>query len=385
MNKYLRIGIIGGYGWKNIGDDIQLYNNVRVLKERGYNNLFIFSPHDYIAKLCKVDKVYPSFHNVLKLKDREKIPLLIDRALMIYYKTLNYGKRRVSLSPEEKKFIDVINNIDVLFVSGSGTINTRTLYGLLITIIPCIIAQNLGKKVVLSGQGMLPLNNFVWESLISYTLNKCEKIFIRDFELGKKGLQRINVQMSKIILGIDDAFTTIPKKNEKFKIAPNTVTINVSQFLKPEKYGTFHSLAKRLKKAGYNPLFNYFQTDKKVAEACSKGKFPIYECGHFAEMVGLYYDVVGSIGMRYHSAIFGLAGNHPVVNIYISEYQKGKVRAIRESTKLPYFMIDMKNCTSKSLFDMFEKAMKAQPKVLEEINKEWRKRANLAVKYLDKL
>ncbi len=48
-------------------------------------------------------------------------------------------------------------------------------------------------------------------------------------------------------------------------------------------------------------------------------------------------------------------------------------------------MIDIKNCTGKSLFEMFQKAMKAQPKVLEVINQEWRKRANLAVKYLDKL
>lgn len=384
MNKNKRICIISGHGFHNWGDDAQLYNNVRLLKEKGYKSLFIMSPSSYIAKLCGVKKIYPSFHNVFPKKDNKNTERLLSKALLLYFVSLDYKNRKNLLTPKECQLIEFLSKMYVIFVSGSGTINTRTLRGLLVTLMPCLLAKRFKKRIIFSGQGMLPLDNYKLESFISYVLNQGIHIITRDFELGKKELKRINIDTSKLILGVDDAFTTPPIKTELI-IPENTVAINVSCFIKPNLYNVFYNVAKLLKQKGYNPVFNYFQSDRKAAERCSNKEFPIYSFNSSTELSYFYHNVVGSIGMRYHSAIFGLAGNKPVINIYLDEYQKLKMQAIQEETKIPNFILDGNKLTAEHLFNTFVKALQSQPSFLEEINKNWRQRANLGVELLDQI
>ena len=96
MKKTGIIGIIGGYGFNNWGDDAQLYNNVRLFKKEGYKNLTVMSPNSYIKQLCNC-KVIPSFHKILKLEDRKDTKKLIDKSALIYYVTLDYEKRKYLL------------------------------------------------------------------------------------------------------------------------------------------------------------------------------------------------------------------------------------------------------------------------------------------------
>jgi len=383
MKRNSKIGIIGGYGFHNVGDDMQLYNNVKVLKTNGYKHLFVMSPDNYIADLCNLPKIFPSFHSILKLKHRDNDEWILQKYELLKQGSIDYPKNIKKLSSNMQKMLRFINGLDVLFFSGSGTINTRSLYGLLVMLTPCLIAKNLGKKVILSGQGFLPFENPTLERIIAEILNQCDKIFTRDFEIGKKALNRIGVNQSKVILGIDDAFTTPPSK--KLKLPEKTIAINVSRFIQPNLYKVFYNLAKKLKKEGYNPIFNYFQDDRKVAEGCSQKEFSIYEFEHIADIVDFYYKVTASIGMRYHSTILGLAGGNPTINIYVTDYQKYKISAIQNATGLTNFMINYKDCNATKLYNMIQKAIKYQPAILKKINTNWRKKSNLAIDYLKKL
>lgn len=384
MKKNKKIAIIGGFGWHNWGDDAQLYNNLRILKEKGYKNITVMSPNDYIGKKYGVS-TFPSFHNVFLLDDRKNDKKLLDIATRLYYVSLDYPNRQNLLNQQEKEAFQFLKNIHVLFVSGSGTINTRSLYGLLIMLVPCIISKNLNKIVIMSGQGVLPFEHRLFEAGISYVLNRCDKIYTRDFNLGYNALKRINVDLSKIEKGIDDAFTTPRNSKCSLEIPENTIAINVSHFIKTDMCDTLYKVAFKLKAEGYYPIFNYFQDDKKEAERCSLRDFPIYSFEHPEDLAYFYSKVIASIGMRYHSAIFGIAGEKPTINIYITDYQKYKIKAIQEETKIPNFGIDYKNLTVDNLYNQLKEAIKNQPPFLKIINKNWRKKGNLAIKYLEEI
>ncbi len=388
MDKDKRIGIIsGGAGWYNFGDDAQLYNNIRILQKRGYKSLFVMSPHSYIAKLCNLEKIYPSFHTAFPLKIMRNDKLITEKAIRMYYVSLDYENRKNMLNMEEIKLMDFLSKMYIIFVSGSGTINTRSLYGAVLTLLPCLIAKNFKKRIIYSGQGVLPLNNYKLESLITYALNQSNLIVTRDFKLGVKQLKRININMKKVKLGIDDAFTMPLKYSKKMDILENTIAINVSKFMTKGMEKIFYNLACKIKKNGYNVIFNFFQDEEELIKRVTKEEFPIYNFNNInpEEVAYFYSKVKASIGMRYHSFIFALAGGHPAINIFVNDYQEAKLRAIQEETKLPDFLISELECNVDIIYDMLKKAIETQPKFIEIINENWRHKGNLAIKYIEEI
>ena len=385
MDKNSKILIIGGYGGVNWGDDAQLYNNIRLLKEKGYINLLIMTDKPYIGKLCNC-QITPSFRDTFARNYRKDTKKMMARVELLYKVSLNYDKKKILLSNLEKTLLDSIRNTDVLFFSGSGTINTRHMFGILRVLTPCLIAENFGKKVVLSGQGVTPMENTEMEKYISNILNKVDVIVLRDFQLGKKELERIKVDPKKVVLGIDDAFTTPVEDTGKIKIPKNAIGINISKSIKPEMYETFYLLSKKLQKEGYNVVFNYFHPkDKEEVMKCSKGEFPIVSFEKSTEIAYFYANVIASIGMRYHSAILGLGGDSPVINIYTNKYQHLKLKAIEDAEGIKDFTIDYQKITVDILFKMLQRAMKSQPDTISRIKKEWTKKEGLAIKFMESL
>ncbi|GAG87732.1 unnamed protein product, partial [marine sediment metagenome] len=300
---------------------------------------------------------------------------MIARVELLYKVASNYDKKKHLLSNLERTLLNNIKNTDILFFSGSGTINTRHMRGILGVLAPCVIAKIFGKKVVLSGQGLTPMNNTIMEKYIAKVLNKLDIIALRDFQLGKKVLERIKVNLNKVVLGIDDAFTTPVEDTGKIKIPKNAIGINISKSIKPKMYEIFYLLAKKLKKEGYNVVFNYFHPkDKEEALKCSKGKFPVVGFVKSTEMAYFYANVMASIGMRYHSAIFGLGGGSPVINIYTNQYQYLKLKAIEDVEGLEDFTIDYRKISVDVLFKMLQRAMKSQPNIISRIKIEWTKK-----------
>ena len=55
---------------------------------------------------------------------------------------------------------------------------------------------------------------------------------------------------------------------------------------------------------------------------------------HPYEIAWFYEKLYTSIGMRYHSTIFSIAGKTPNVNIYTNEYQKLKMEALPQIPEL---------------------------------------------------
>ena len=376
MKKLIKITIIGGYGGNNFGDDAQLFNNIRLLKENGYNDITVMSPKKYIKNLCDV-KVIDSFWDLFPSNKKKDISYLLNIAFRLYKSVLNKDYYH--------PLIKHLSETDILFVSGCGMINTRHMQGLLVILIPILLAQEMGKRVILSGQGITPCDNHFLTPLITVALNRCEKIVLRDFALGAGLLRNINVMPSKIVIGCDDAFTTPPKQGSLPDIPQNVVAINISHYITDNFKVVLQRFCKQIKKEGYVPILNYFQTDmneEQIAKDISQNEIPIYKINHPEEGAYFYEKVVASIGMRYHSFIFSIAGLSPVINIYANEYQRLKIEAIQKQYNFPYCMLDIKNADFDTLYKQFNLALKEQPEKLNRIHKIWSDLSNLGVKLL---
>lgn len=323
----MRIGIYNGSGYKNWGDDAQLANTVLKLKKRKYNDLVIFSRASYIKNITNT-KINPSSHNIFKRFKTEKQLLEKFNFLINNYNCSN------QLVPIEQKFIKSIARLDVLFFAGSGTINTRRMKGVCIFLLPFVLAKKMGKKVILSGQGIGPLANTSYTSLIRDSLNLVDKIFIRDFQSGEDQLRKIGVTIP-IIQGIDNAFG-YPITTTKFQYLKDkkVVGINVSQSITVPIINKLYNLALLLKEKGYTPIFNYFQNEKSIIKKCCRNTFNSVEFNNPSEIAEFYSYCKMAIGMRYHSTIFCLSQKVPHVNLHCNSYQRLKIEAIEEVTGL---------------------------------------------------
>jgi len=317
----MKIGIIGGYGYKNWGDDAQLMHSVIKLKEKGYNDIVVFSRAKYIQKLVNVP-ICPSSHNLFKDCKTD------DQLLQKYNRLIN----NTDLNSVEKQFIKNIKSLDVLFFSGSGTINTRHLRGLCIFLTPCMLAKIFNKKVILSGQGIGPLTKPQYYSFITNILNDVDKIYVRDFESGINQLEALNVNAE---IGVDDAFD-YPITTDKYDYLKDkkVVGINISSFITEELKEVLFNLAVEIEHLDYHAVFNYFQNEGELAEEITKGKFEITSFANPSEIAEFYSHCKCAVGMRYHSTIFSISQKVPHVNLYLNNYQKLKINAIEEETGL---------------------------------------------------
>jgi len=378
MNKDCKILIQGGYGFHNWGDDLQLWNNVRILKEKGFNNLTIMTPNSYVGELCKCTTTV-SGHSIFSKSIRGTEPELFRQFCLIEGALLH--KKTSILNKNHQLLIKKIEECDVLFFSGSGTINTRHSYGLMVFLTPIMIASYFNKPVILSGQGFTPMNNRKLEKFIGVTLNKVTKIFTRDFEEGLKALRKTKIDMKKVEKSIDDAFTSPISKVELPKL--KHVGINISCFIVPALHKEFYDLGKLLQKNGYVPVFNYFQSEDKLLEIITKGDFAVRKFTYPEEVTTFHKHLIGNICMRYHSMILSIAQETPVVNISRDEYQVSKVKAIINETAIPNISLRFAETKVENMYSTLMKAIESQPPKLKEINEKWRPKANLAINYLE--
>lgn len=366
-----KIVICGGYGCKNLGDDAQLVNNCRLFHQHEYNNVKIISHREYISALCGYPTI-GSFRNYFTNSSNKN--LLIEK-----FNTLINHTDVTIFNNEVQNLIKEIKNCDVLFMSGSGTLNTRTWFGALLALIPIALASRFNKRIILSGQGFLPMNNAEIETFFSTYLNKCEKIFTRDFELGKKELLRIGINPSLIKLGIDDAYT-LPQKPMNIFIPPKMVGINMSMYGTNESYKKLIALANELKRRGYNPVFNsFFYKDKEIIDSLNLD-YPIVEFSCPEEASWFFSNCLISIGMRYHSTILSLGAKTPAINIFFNEYQEAKLKAFNKEVPV---LLDGNNFEIEHVLTLISNLNKLKEKTLN-LWRSWINEGNQAFYSLNK-
>jgi len=369
-----KIGIISCFGYKNWGDDAQLCNAILKLKKNNYKNILVFSRAGYIKELTKTPMVFSSHILFKNCKTNEQY-------LKKYQFLLQNYNQPNKLSINEKVFIKNLSKIDILWFSGSGAINTLKLSRLCIFFLPCILAKKLGKKVILTGQGVGNCDNKEYHPLMKEALNSIDIITVRDFDSGINQLKQLGIT-SSIYKGVDDAFN-YPITTNKFKSLKNkqVLGINISFLITPKLKKILYNFAIIMKNQGYFPVFNYFQREEKIAKECSKGKFPVVGFNKVSEMAEFYNYCKIAIGMRYHSVIFALSQKVPTLNIYLNEYQANKIKAIEKELNIKMGVNCIKDTpTAKELVDLItniSSLCNQTKEVLISAHKQWTEKTNL--------
>jgi len=361
----MKILISGGYGCHNLGDDAQLLNNCNFFQKNNFNNVKIISPRIYIEKICN----YPTILDFRAEFHKDTNENLIKR----FYEILNLKK----LSKKTQHLINEIKNCDVLFVSGSGTLNTRNYFGMLRALLPIAMTLKFKKRVILSGQGFSPMNNTELEKIAAHYLNQCEYIGIRDFSQGQKILNRIKIKSNLIHEVCDDAYTL--EIGTFSKIPSKSVAFNLSCYGSEKLYKLLIEFADYLKSQDYNPIFNVFHyKDKETIAPYLKNKYEIVDFDNPKNAKAFFKQCVATIGMRYHSAILSISTLTPALNIAVNEYQQEKFKSINQNNVIIPCLSD-KNLTLDILKNAFYSLNK---EILKNTQEKWKKQAQLAGKYL---
>jgi len=212
----------------------------------------------------------------------------------------------------------VLKKADAFISGGGGLLQDKTSSRSLIYYISLInLAQLLNKKTILFAQGIGPIYKKIDKTLVRVTLNKAHLITVRDEE-SKQVLLDCGVK-KEIFVTNDLAFLYNPRL-EKSEIFP--YPYNVLQVKGNEKIN-IEELSDIARFMHYRTQFEtiivpfHEKLDMDIAkELNARTKFPIY----LPKTIDDAFNVINNsnyvVGMRYHSVLFSLLLNKPVIPIY---------------------------------------------------------------------
>lgn len=222
-----KIVMIGGFGWKDIGDEAMPKTVILRLKER--------MPEVDIVMLSP-DPVFSSrYHEVRAVHDVTKIGIGATRPkwerfvagcriLLFWLAALaRRVRRRINIWYTANVVLDELSSADLIFNVGGGNINSVIPHELYKKCTLHVAAKILGKKVILSGQTMGPYYNIRDKRFAAFCLNRVDSITFRDKETSAMRLASIGVRYPFMADAADDSMTmpSIPGNQARMLIAQN--------------------------------------------------------------------------------------------------------------------------------------------------------------------
>ncbi len=225
----------------------------------------------------------------------------------------------------------IINNIKKsdLFISGGGSLiqditgwkSIPYYLGLI------LLAQLMNKKTVIYAQGIGPVNNNYYKKLISWTLNRCQLVSVRDrrsFDL----LIKMGVNEKKIKETVDPVFSIDIEQIKKRKIEINKNKTKPVLGVSIRPWGKNNYLEKLAQMINYIikfastevlilPLYysQDYQISKKLETLIDTECKIISEQNNPLDMIKIFSQVDFLIGVRLHSLIFAALNRTPFVGI----------------------------------------------------------------------
>ena len=228
MNKLIKKKyalIVGGFGYKNVGDEAQLSGNLSLWKKKKPNTkIIVLSPDpNYTKKIHKVNSLLASRVRFFKSNKKSyfmksNLEFKIKFIFIYFLLTINaylIKKKLPTLFGYGKEFILLIRNSTCVHFSGGGYLTGATRSRLWDGLLIMQICQIVKTPYFLTGQTIGLTKGMFENYLIKKGLDKSKLISTRDKTNSIKDLENLKVK-APIFNSYDDAFYS-KKINYKIK------------------------------------------------------------------------------------------------------------------------------------------------------------------------
>lgn len=342
----MRIGIMGGYGFNNAGDEAQLSACMSEIKQHNQNaKLVVFSPnpqytisthdvHSVPSSRTNVfyEKIFPFYSCSFDLRMRSfksvvkfcfLLPMFIIGFTLVLSACFHKFTRICILY---RSFLHELSRLDHLHFSGGGYYTGKTCSRLVDFSFVMICCRIYAIPVSMSGQtiGLWPrwVNPF-----LKCAFKAVSSVSVRDGDYSSRWIEKIS--KIKVTFACDDAYGISRDINQKttpaFHILHFHSWSNRSVAYKIKLFEFYSKIVERLGKENVilmsmTPTDDQwlFEFSKKFDVALSSANDPL------EYKLLIFKSCLSVITMKHHPIIFGLSFGKPVISFYDSDYYKQK-------------------------------------------------------------
>jgi polysaccharide pyruvyl transferase WcaK-like protein len=385
-----KVFVIGGYGYRNVGDEGQLSGNlasfyqfiedaevvvatpdVSFSKSIHTASRFVealrscfFKQHE-TRRFQIIDRNKKS---ILRFVGNElyKVRFVLDSFILIADCLL--FKNHIPLRIVNRKTRGLINELstsDILFLSGGGYLTEPTLSRLWDGFLHIMIARLFGVKVVMSGQTIGPINGFINKKLAKWLFSKCFAISLRDGKKSVECLESMGLSSDSFNVVCDDA--TFCRTSE--------VSSNDSNPYVAYQFHYWGASDKNISQAILDrnvEIVSYVLSkgvNVKLVSMTPSDELPLrelytevnddnleiadfkYDIGY---VVGIFKNAELTITMKHHPIVFSIGQLTPVISLNYSEYYHHKNSGALSLFGLDEFGVDIFS-DIKIIFDLIDR------------------------------
>ncbi len=382
MGHRAKIMLMGGYGWKDVGDEAMPMADIANLRRAVAGlDIVMLSPFPHETMRRHGEYAIEDLGE-LGLSDagdmREKAKLFLLTSQFLEAARQRKQGRRLRLWKSADIFFDELESCDLLFNVGGGNINSVIPTELYKKCSIFLAAKLLGKPVLLSGQTIGPFSRRLDAAYARFCLNQVDMISFRDNGESLARLRSIGVKAPAMEIAADDAMTIRPiskseaeqalasETSQGWRSAPSKaiVAMNIKASLSVFKgIGRTGSLDREcaimaeladsiIELYGAKVFFvptDYSESvdDRRLHErivslmkrrqmtACLNGEYSP------SQLKGLLALADAAIGSRYHFCVFAAGAHVPFLGIASGVYQRTKLNGLAGLCGLPECYADM--------------------------------------------
>lgn len=397
----LKVLISGGYGYGNIGDEVQLAANLqRWKKESPSSQVTVLTPDPEYTKTVHPDilvelaprislfgikgKAYFGSERLFKILFFILAPLYLFNARLMRADLPVFG-----LTSKQARMLDIIKNSDVLFLSGGGYLTGMTLTRLWDNMLLMGLAHSFGLSVLLSGQTIGLFNDGVSRWLARWGLKKADLIYLRDADSSPGALCSIGIEKNNIACTFDDAlfYSAMPQAKvmdhlKQYGIKPDAPYLAVNVHYWGQTGSMIDIITKQIASAldriqaelNFHIVFvpmvksDEEATHKVIELMESPGIFPEHHY-NLELAVGLIKSANLCLTMKHHPIIFAIAESIPVISMAFDAYYLHKNRGALKLFGLEEFCVSCNpEVLGETIFDKIIQAHQQRKKIADKIS-----------------
>lgn len=371
----IKVFVIGGYGYRNVGDEGQLSGNLESLMQYLDNPKIVVATPDvsYSRSIHTATKFVEALRSCF-FKQHEtrrfqivnrnkksfvrflgneayKFRFILDSLVLIFDCILS--KYNIPIRLVNRKTRDLVREIrssDILFFSGGGYLTEPTLSRLWDGFLHIAIARLFGVRVVMSGQTIGPIDSNFNRLIAKWLFTKCFAISLRDGKKSVEFFDSIGVSESYYDVVCDDAtFCTTSQQNDNIPYVAyqfhywGAVNASVSKDLLIRNVEIVNYILSKginvklvsMTPSDESPLLELYNHVNHINLELSNFEYSI------DYVVGLYKNAQFTVTMKHHPIVFSIGQTIPVIALNFSDYYHHKNGGALSLFGLDEFGIDI--------------------------------------------